>query len=93
MSGSIQKTRQGVRRVRIGRLTTAADCKRLIARCIKRAAADKKDATNQYRLVNMTAILLKAIESSEFEERIESLEVLHNGAKPADFEAVTSDKG
>jgi hypothetical protein len=64
---------QGVRRVRIGRLRNPKDVALFMARSIKRAARGENPGI-QYNLVNMASQLLKALEVSELQMRIEKLE-------------------
>lgn len=61
-------------RKRIGRLKTAQDVARFMAKCIKEAARGEGAGTKQYNMVNMASQLLKAIEVSELEGRISNLE-------------------
>ena len=65
-------------RRRIGRLKTAKDVAHYIARCIKLSerGGDTEGANTYYKLCCMGSMLLKAIEVSTFEERIERLEEL-----------------
>lgn len=58
---------------RIGRLNTAEDVKKFMAKCIKSAARGVVPRT-QYNLVTMASQLLKAIEVANLEARIEQLE-------------------
>ncbi len=60
-------------RKRIGKLKTAKDVVRYIARCIKKGEAGG-DSTAYYRQVVMSSILLKAIETATFEDRIARIE-------------------
>ena len=65
-------------KIRIGRLETAQDISRYIARCIKKAErGGEGDALRWYGLTTMSAVLLKAIEASTFENRIRALEGLN----------------
>ncbi len=61
-------------RKRIGRLKTSKDVAIYIARCIKKAEKGEGDANGHYKRVMMASMLLKAIEASDMESRIEALE-------------------
>ncbi len=60
-------------RKRIGRLKTAADVRKYIAKVIKRCEREGESNEN-YKLVMMASMLLKAVESAELEKKIEELE-------------------
>lgn len=66
---------------RIGRLKTAQDVAKYIARLIKRTERGEGAAeeNRNYKLTMMASILLKAIEVSTLEKRIEKLEQKVNG--------------
>jgi predicted aminopeptidase len=72
VGNSIRQPQKPVRK-RIGRLKTAKDVTRYIARCIKKAEQGG-DSTAYYRQTVMASILLKAIETATFEERIARIE-------------------
>lgn len=60
---------------RLGRLKTPSDCRRYLARCIRKAEGTGGDEVNRwYKLSMMGTMLLRASEASEIEERIEALE-------------------
>jgi hypothetical protein len=60
-------------KVRVGKLKTVGDVAKYIARCIRRGEGGV-DGTRMYRQVMMASILLRAIEISSLEERVEALE-------------------
>lgn len=64
---------EGVPKKRIGKLKTAKDVAKYIARCIRKTEQGGEDNRN-YKLVMMASMLLKAIEISSLEDRIEKLE-------------------
>jgi hypothetical protein len=67
-------------RKRIGRLKTAQDVAKYVARCIKLAERQGEGAENKYyKQVMMASILLRAVEASSFEERISQLEKARGG--------------
>ena len=70
------------KRQRIGRLRTAQDVSKYIARSIKKAERTGGDGevNIRYKLVMMASILLKSLEVSDLEKRITKLEELQNGA-------------
>lgn len=61
------------RRVRVGKLKSAQDVARYMARVIKRVEGGA-DGGQGYKLTMMASMLLKAIETSTLERRIERLE-------------------
>jgi len=69
-----QKDTEQKPRKRIGRLKSAEDVARFMAKCIKEAARGEGTATKQYNMVNMASQLLRAIEVSELEKRLAVLE-------------------
>jgi hypothetical protein len=69
------KQQQKPVRKRIGRLNTAEDVQKYISRCIKKAECGRGDEVNTYyKLVTMSAVLIKAIETATFEKRITRIE-------------------
>ena len=67
---------------RIGRLKSASDVRAFIARCIRESAREGgTSSTVHYRNVMMATMLLKAIEVSAIEERINKLEQTIAGVK------------
>jgi hypothetical protein len=60
-------------RTRVGRLKTATDVAKFIARCIRKTEGGG-DENRKYKQVMMASMLLKAIELSDLEERVSSLE-------------------
>ncbi len=58
---------------RIGKLKSAHDVAKYIARCIRQTEGGG-DENRQYKLVTMASMLLKAIEVSYLEDRISALE-------------------
>lgn len=58
---------------RIGKLKSAQDVAKYIARCIRQTEGGG-DENRNYKLVMMAGILLKALEVSSLERRIDSLE-------------------
>jgi predicted GTPase len=58
---------------RVGKLKTANDVAKYMASCIRRAEGGGSDSAN-YKLVMMASMLLKALEVSSLEERLEKLE-------------------
>ena len=68
-------------RIRVGRLKTSRDVALYIARCIKRADRGEGDENGHYKRVMMASMLLKAIETSDIEARIEALELKLDGRK------------
>jgi len=56
------------------RLQTAQDLRRYLANLINRTEAGKIDANLARGLTYMTSILMRAIEGSDIEKRIEELE-------------------
>jgi hypothetical protein len=72
-ANATQKGRQQQPRRRIGRLKTASDVARYIARTIK--SVEKGEGENRaYKLVMMASLLLRALETSTIEARILALE-------------------
>jgi len=65
-----------VKRFRIGRLETASDVRKFLARMVKSAvrAGGGSQTNDAYKVSLMAAQLLKAIEVSELERRINELE-------------------
>ena len=64
------------KRKRIGKLQTAKDARRYIARCIRTAERENtsESVNTHYKLVMMASMLVKAIEMADLEERITKLE-------------------
>jgi hypothetical protein len=60
-------------RRRIGKLKTASDVAKYIARCIRKTEGGG-DENRQYKQVMMASLLLKALEASSLEVRISKLE-------------------
>jgi hypothetical protein len=58
----------------VRRLQTTQDLRRYLAGLINRTEAEKIDANLARSLTYMTSILMRAIESSDLEKRIEELE-------------------
>jgi len=61
------------RRRRIGRLRTPEDVRKYLASLIRRAERDGGVA-DAYKLSGVCAILLKAVQASEIEKRLDALE-------------------
>ena len=62
-------------RQRIGRLKSAQDVAKYMARCIRRSEKGEGDVVNRYyKLVMMASMMLKAFEAGDLERRIEALE-------------------
>jgi hypothetical protein len=62
-------------RQRIGRLKTAQDVAKYMARCIRRGEKGEGDAVNRYyKLTMMASMMLKAFEAGDMEQRIKTLE-------------------
>jgi hypothetical protein len=69
------KSHQKVTRLRIGKLKTAQDVAKYMARCIRRSEKGEGDAVNRYyKLVMMASMMLKAFEAGDLVQRIEALE-------------------
>jgi len=70
------KAPKPAKRVRVGRLETASDVRRFLARMIKKATrSGGGQAVNDfYKISLMAAGLLKAIEVADLERRVELLE-------------------
>ena len=60
-------------RKRIGRLKTAEDVRKYIARCIK-SSENHGEVTDCYKKTMMASMLLKAVEVASIEERLTQLE-------------------
>ena len=60
-------------RKRIGKLKTAHDVAKYMARCIRKAEGGG-DSNRYYKQVMMASMLLKAIEASSLEDRLAKLE-------------------
>lgn len=60
---------------RVGKLKSAQDVRRYMARLMRRTEQRKLDVNRAYKLGCMASMLLKAIETTEIEERLAALEV------------------
>jgi hypothetical protein len=69
------------KRKRIGRLKTASDIARYMARCIRRVerGGEGGDSNENYKLVMMASVLVKTLEVSSLERRIQKLEEVIGG--------------
>jgi hypothetical protein len=61
-------------RKRIGRLKSPSDVAKYIARCIRMTEKGEGDVNTSYKLVMMASMMLKAFETSEFDDRLTRLE-------------------
>lgn len=59
---------------RIGRLKTSTDAAKFMARCIRGGVRGEGDMNTNYKLVMMASMLVKTLEVSSLEQRIEQLE-------------------
>jgi hypothetical protein len=67
------------RRERVGPLNSAASVSKFMAKCIRRACwagqgGGESSANQQYKLVMMSSMLIKALEVSEIEKRLTKIE-------------------
>lgn len=68
------KNNQRIKRLRIGKLKSAQDVAKYMARCIRRAERGEGDTNECYKLVMMASMMLKSFEAGDIEARISRLE-------------------
>ena len=69
------KRQKKAKRLRLGRLESASDVAKYVARCIRDAHREEGgNETKFYRRVLMASMLLKAVETASLERRINTLE-------------------
>jgi hypothetical protein len=69
------KSTQKTQRQRIGRLKTAQDVAKYMARCIRRGEKGEGDEVNRYyKLTMMASMMLRAFEAGDIERRVTALE-------------------
>lgn len=74
------KNNQKNQKLRIGKLKSAQDVAKYMARCIRRAERGEGDTNECYKLVMMASMMLKAFEAGGIEQRVRALEE-RNGVK------------